>query len=53
MRRVHVRGHQEIRKRILIHAGAFNLCLLMRHMLGVGKPRGLQGRRSVQLALAG
>ena len=44
MRRVHLRGHTNIRKRLLIHASGFNLGLLMRHLIGVGTPRGLQGR---------
>jgi transposase len=44
MRRTHLRGHQNILKRLLIHAGAFNLGLLIRSILGVGTPRGLQGR---------
>ena len=44
LRRVHVRGREEIRKRILIQAAAFNLGLLMRKRYGFGTPRGLQGR---------
>ncbi|MGH9160983.1 MAG: transposase [Vicinamibacteraceae bacterium] len=44
MRRVHLRGHDNIRKRLLAHAGALNLGLLMRTLFGVGTPRGLQGR---------
>ncbi len=44
MRRTHLRGHENIRKRLLVHSGAFNLGLLMRQILGVGTPRGLQGR---------
>ena len=44
MRRVHLRGHTNIRKRLLIHTGGFNLGLLMRRLIGVGTPRGLQGR---------
>ena len=44
MRRVHLRGHANIRKRLLIHTAGFNLGLLMRQLLGVGTPRGLQGR---------
>jgi hypothetical protein len=43
MRRTHLRGHTNILKRVLIHAGAFNLGLVMRHLIGVGTPRGLQG----------
>lgn len=44
MRRTHLRGHSNILKRLLIHAGGFNLALVMRHLIGVGTPRGLQGR---------
>ena len=40
----HLRGHPNIRKRLLVHTGAFNLGLLMRTLIGVGTPRGLQGR---------
>jgi hypothetical protein len=43
MRRVHLRGHDNILKRLLIHTGAFNLGLLMRELFGVGTPRSLQG----------
>jgi transposase len=44
MRRVHLRGHSNILKRLLIHAGGLNLGLLMRALCGFGTPRGLQGR---------
>jgi transposase len=44
MRRLHLRGHNNILKRVLVHAGALNLGLLMRQLVGVGTPRGLQGR---------
>jgi transposase len=44
MRRVYLRGHANILKRLLIHSGAFNLGLLMRQLIGIGTPRGLQGR---------
>jgi len=50
MRRVHLRGHTNIRKRLLIHAGGFNLGLLMRRLIGVGTPRALQGRLRAVLA---
>lgn len=43
MRRVHLRGRDNILKRLLVHGAAFNLGLVMRKMLGVGKPRRLQG----------
>jgi transposase len=45
MRRTHLRFHDNIIKRLLIHAGAFNLSLIMRKLAGCGTPRGLQGRR--------
>jgi transposase len=44
MRRTHLRGHTNILKRLLIHAGGFNLGLVMRQLIGLGTPRGLQGR---------
>jgi hypothetical protein len=44
MRRVHLRGHTNILKRLLIHVAGFNLGLLMRQLIGVGTPRALQGR---------
>src|SRR5262249_30131803 len=50
MRRTHLRGHENILKRLLIHASGFNLGLLIRSMLGVGTPRGLQGRRAAVIA---
>lgn len=44
MRRVYLRDHPNILKRILIHTAAMNLGLLMRTVFGVGTPRSLQGR---------
>jgi transposase len=44
MRRTHLRGHQNILKRLWVHAGAFNLGLIMRRLIGHGTPRGLSGR---------
>ena len=44
MRRLYLRGHANILKRVLTHAGGLNLGLLMRHLTGVGTPRSLQGR---------
>jgi transposase len=43
MRRVHLRGRENILKRVLIHVGGFNLSLVMRQLLGKGTPRGWQG----------
>ena len=45
MRRVHLRRHPNILKRLLVHVAAFNLGLVMRQLLGRGTPRGLQGCR--------
>jgi transposase len=44
LRRVHLRRHTNILKRVLVHAAALNLGLLMRTLVGVGTPRSLQGR---------
>ena len=56
MRRTHLRGHPNILKRLLIHASAFNLGILMRQVFGVGAPRRLQGQpldaRALDTALA-
>ena len=51
MRRTHLRGHANILKRLLVQTGAFNLGLLMRTLIGVGTPRGLQGRLAAILTL--
>ena len=51
LRPTHVRGHANILKRLLIQTSAFNLGLLMRTLIGVGTPRGLQGRLAAVWAL--
>ena len=43
MRRVYLRGRENVLKRVLAHLGAFNLSLVMRQGLGKGTPRGWQG----------
>lgn len=43
LRRTHLRGHANILKRLLVHAGGFNLGRLMLQLAGSGKPRRLQG----------
>jgi transposase len=43
MRRVHLRGRNNILKRLLVHGAGFNLSLILRKTMGVGKPRRLQG----------
>jgi transposase len=44
MRRTHLRGHENILKRLVVHASGFNLGLWMRTVTGIGTPRSLQGR---------
>jgi transposase len=46
MRRVYLRGHENVLKRQLIHVGAFNLSLIFRQTLGAGTPRELRNRPS-------
>ena len=43
MRRTHLRKHNNILKRLLIHVAGMNLGLLLRSKYGIGTPRGLQG----------
>ena len=42
MRRVYLRGRENIEKRMQLHVAGFNLGLLMRTLFGKGTPRGLQ-----------
>jgi transposase len=51
LRRTHLRGHDKIAKRLMVHAAGFNLGLLMRAWIGIGKPRCLQGLSGACLAL--
>ena len=54
LRRVHLRHHPNILKRVLVQVCGFNLGLLMRQLTGVGTPRSLQGRAAaVRTALIG
>ncbi len=39
MRRVHLRGHPNILKRLLVHGAGYNLALVMRNLCGAGVPR--------------
>ncbi len=56
LRRTHLRKRTNILKRLLFHAVAFNLALLVRKNHGIGKPRTLQGTADaillVRIALA-
>jgi transposase len=49
MRRVYLRGRENILKRLIIHVGAFNLSLVLRESLGKGTPRGLQDLATLHL----
>jgi transposase len=42
MRRTHLRHHDNILKRLLVHVAGFNLGLVMRQLFGIGKPRRAQ-----------
>jgi transposase len=53
MRRVHLKGTDNILKRLLVHAGGFNLALVMRKLVGIGKPRRLQGALACIFACLG
>jgi len=53
MRRLHLKGRDNILKRLLVHAGGFNLALIMRKLVGIGKPRRLQGVFAFIFALLG
>jgi transposase len=44
MRRIYVRGEDNVFKRVLVQAAAFNIGLLLRTLSGWGKPRQPQGR---------
>jgi transposase len=41
MRRLHVRGRDNVAKRVLLQAAAFNLALILRSITRAGTPRGL------------
>jgi len=51
MRRPHLRGHENILKRLIVHAAGVNLGLLLRQVIGIGKPRRLQDFPGLLLAL--
>ena len=51
MRRTHLRGHENILKRLIVHAAGFNLGLLLRSVIGIGKPRCLQDHPGLLLTL--
>jgi len=51
MRQVYVRGSDNVLKRVLVQAAAFNIGLLLRKLSGWGKPRQAQGRSIALTAL--
>lgn len=44
MRRAHLRGHENIKKRYVVQSAACNLGLVMRSIVGAGTPKGLAAR---------
>lgn len=50
MRRLYLRGRENIAKRTLIHAAGFNLALLMRVSYGLCKPRSLTAKAAAACA---
>jgi transposase len=46
LRRVHVRGRENVAKRVLLQAAAFNLALILRSLTKAGTPRGLADLRT-------
>jgi transposase len=48
-RRLHVRGRENVHKKLLVQAAACNLALLLHSMLGAGTPKGLQDRMAALL----
>lgn len=51
MRRLYLRGRDNVAKRVLIHAAGFNVGLMMRVKYGLIKPRGLTGLAAAACAL--
>jgi len=51
MRRLHLRGRENILKRLVVHAAGFNLGLVMRKRFGAGKPRQAAGLGAFVCAL--
>jgi transposase len=51
MRRLYLRGRENVLKRVLIHVGGLNLSLVMRQCFGKGTPRGWQGFSADALAM--
>jgi hypothetical protein len=49
MRRVWLRGRENVQKRYLIHVAGYNLGLIMRLLTGAGTPREFMARASAWL----
>jgi transposase len=47
MRRLHLRGRANILKRYQLHVAALNLGIVLRSLIGLGTPRGFQGRKAL------
>ena len=47
MRRLHLRGRVNILKRYQLHVAALNLGIVLRSLIGLGTPRGFQGRKTL------
>jgi len=47
MRRVHLRGRANILKRYQVHVAALNLGIVLRSLIGLGTPRGFQGKKAL------
>jgi transposase len=47
MRRLYLRGRTNILKRYQIHTAALNLGIVLRSLIGLGTPRGFQGRKAL------
>jgi transposase len=50
LRRLHLRGRENVAKRVLVHAAAFNLGLVMRLKYGLAKPRSLSAKAAAAAA---
>ena len=53
MRRVYLRGRDNILKRLFIQGAGFNLSISIRNAIGVGKPRAMQGRTPNAMLISG
>jgi transposase len=47
LRRLHLRGRANVLKRYQVHVAALNLGIVLRSLIGLGTPRGFQGKRAL------